>query len=128
QPLFLLKTAGPLIERFRALGPVFILAEGWNLDGLVQGLPSACPALVNTGAAADLALPLAKAGRACLLLLHEMPDYLRQQDLLPKVAAAQAAGAAVIASMPAMVAQMDRDLGPLACIRPGLPLPPVSLT
>ena len=124
QPVFLLHRAGPLIDRFRARAPVFILSEGWDLGGLVQALPAAMPVLITTAAAADMAPACASAGHRCLVLSHEMADYLRAQGLLAHLAAAQRAGAQVIASMPPMAAALAPDLGPLEVLRPGIVLPP----
>ncbi|WP_140849216.1 hypothetical protein [Paracoccus sp. FO-3] len=76
-PVFLLANAGPLLKTFRATGPVFIMAEGWDLAGLAAAMPPCTPALVNTAAAADMVPALAKAGLDCLLMIHEMPDYIR---------------------------------------------------
>lgn len=108
-PVFLLGNAGPLLDRFRAIGPVFILAEGWDATGLASALPQGTAALINTSAAAGLAVPLAQAGLDCLVLLHEMPDYIRDQGLMPDLRLAQAAGARLIASMP----QISRGISPL---------------
>ncbi|WP_225029608.1 glycosyltransferase [Xinfangfangia pollutisoli] len=112
-PVFLLGNAGPLLDRFRAIGPVFILAEGWDATGLASALPQRTAALINTSAAAGLAVPLAQAGLDCLVLLHEMPDYIRDQGLMPDLRLAQEAGARLIASIP----QISRGISPL--ISPG---------
>lgn len=127
QPVFLLHRGGPLLDRFRALGPVFLLAEGWDLRGLAQGLAAGTPTVVNTAAAAGMAADLALAGHPCLVLIHEMADYLRAQDLLGDLATAQAAGARLIVSMPSMAAALAAELGPLAALRPGIKRPPAPL-
>lgn len=127
-PVFLLGHAGPLAHRFRALGPVFIAAEGWDVAGLAAGLPPGNPAWVNTGAAAGLAAVLATSGLRCLVLLHEMADYLRGQGHIPGLRAAQAAGAQLIVSMPRMVQAFAPELGgQVTQILPGLVLPPTPL-
>ena len=62
-------------------------------------MPPCMPVLVNTAAAAEMVIPLAKAGLDCLLMIHEMPDYIRDQSLMPHLRAAHAAGAGLVASM-----------------------------
>ncbi|WP_226341144.1 glycosyltransferase [Gemmobacter serpentinus] len=120
-PVFLLQRAGPLLPRFRAQGPTFVLAEGWAMDELAEALPARVPALINT-AAMD-AVALARTRSNCLLLVHEMADYIRDQGLLPGLRAAQAAGARIVVSMPSMVAALAPDLKDLTQIRPGIILP-----
>ena len=127
QPVFALNWGGPLIERFRALGPVVLMAEGWDPAGLIAGLPPHSPVLINTAAAAGMASGLANAGHRCLVLLHEMGDYIRSQNFLPDLLAAQAEGADIIASMPRMAAGLKDELGELEVIRPGITLPPTPL-
>lgn len=127
QPLFAMQNAGPLAERFRELGPVVVLAEGWDMAGLAAGLPPGTPALVTTAAAAGLAVPLARAGLPCAVLIHEMAEYLRDQGLLPGLRAAQAAGARLVASMPRMAAGLAAELGPVDLLQPGIVLPATPL-
>ncbi len=126
-PVFLLRNAGPLAEEFRALGPVFVLAEGWDAAGLAAGMPRGTSALVNTAAAAMLAPGLASAGLSCLVLIHEMADYIRDQGFLPDLRAARGAGARLVVSMPRMVQALADDPGGVEMIRPGIVLPSVSL-
>lgn len=127
RPVFALHRAGPLIDRFRQLGSALILAEGWDWEGLVEGLPPRTPVLVNTAAAADMAAAPARAGHPSLLLMHEMAEYMRDQGFVPHLRTAQAAGARLIASMPRMAEALADELGPLAVLRPGLILPKASL-
>lgn len=127
EPVFLLSNAGPLAGRFRALGPVFVLAEGWDPAGLAAGLPPGTPALVNTAAAAAIAPLLARAGLRCLVLIHEMADYIRAHGFLPDLRAALAAGAGLVVSMPRMAAALAEDPGRVERIRPGIVLPAVPL-
>lgn len=126
-PVFLLGRAGPLAERFRALGPTFVAAEGWDMAGLAAGLPKGTPALVNTAAAAALVPPLAQAGLRCLVLIHEMADYLRAQGLMADLRAARAAGAGLVVSMPRMAEALAEDPGGVSRIRPGIVLPETPL-
>lgn len=128
QPVFVLHRAGPLIGRFRAQGPVHILAEGWNLRGLARALPAGAPVLVCTAAAADMAPVFAAAGHRSLVMIHEMADYLRAQGLLAGLAAARRAGAGLIASMPRMAAALVADIGPVPVLRPGIVPPPAPLS
>lgn len=126
-PVFLLGNAGPLAARFRALGPVFVLAEGWDGAGLAAGLPPETPAIVNTAAAASLAVSLAGAGLPVLVLIHEMADYVRDHGFLPDLCAARGAGAGLIVSMPRMAAALAEDPGGVDLLRPGIVLPPIPL-
>lgn len=126
-PIILLGNAGPLLPRFRALGQVFIMAEGWDAGGLASALPAGTPALVNTAAAAGLAAPLAGAGLNCLVLIHEMADFIRDQGLLADLGAARAAGAGLVASMPRTQQALAAALPRLEHIRPGIVLPETPL-
>ncbi|WP_112312373.1 glycosyltransferase [Pseudogemmobacter bohemicus] len=127
-PVCLLANAGPLLETFRAAGPVFIMAEGWDLAGFAAAMPPCMPVLVNTAAAAEMVIPLAKAGLDCLLMIHEMPDYIRDQSLMPHLRAAHAAGAGLVASMPGMARELAAAIGgEITQLRPGIRLPPTSL-
>lgn len=126
-PVFLLRNAGPLAGEFRAIGPAFVLAEGWDADGLAAGMPRGTPALVNTAAAAMLAPGLASAGLKCLVLVHEMADYIREQGVLPDLRAAREAGARLVVSMPRMALALADDPGGVEMIRPGIVLPPAPL-
>lgn len=127
QPVFVLHRAGPLIADFRSLGPTLILAEGWDATALAKALPARIPALINSAAAADIAATLAQGGRRCLLLVHEMPDYLRDQHLMPDVSVARDAGAVLIASAPRMASAFATEVGRMPVIRPGIALPPTPL-
>lgn len=126
-PVFLLGNAGPLLEEFRAHGPVLIHAEGWDVDGLALGLPPGTPALMTTAAAAMLAAPLAQGGLNCLLLIHEMADYLAGQGLMPHLRAARKAGVGLVVSMPRMAQALAEDPGGVVRIRPGIVLPQTPL-
>ena len=126
-PVFLLGNAGPLAARFRALGPVFVLAEGWDGAGLAAGLPPETPAIINTAAAAALAASLSGAGLRVLVLIHEMADYIRDHGFLPDLRAAGAAGAGLIVSMPRMAAALAEDPGGVDLLQPGIVLPPAPL-
>lgn len=127
-PIFFLGNAGPLLSRFHELGPVFIMAEGWDAAELVAGLPTGMPALINTAAAAELAVPLAEVGMDCAVLIHEMANFIRDQGMLPNLGAAQAAGAKIIASMPRTQLALADDLHGIEYIRPGIVLPETPLT
>lgn len=127
QPVFLLSRAGPLLPRFQALGPVFLVAEGWEPRGLARALPSETPALINTGAAAHLAPALSGVGLRVLVLIHEMADYLRAQGMIPDLSAAQQAGAGLVVSMPRMVAALADLPDRVEQILPGVVLPATPL-
>ena len=127
-PVFLLGNAGPGLEDFRRLGPVLILAEGHDMEGLAAGLAHGCPVLVNTAEAADLAEPLARAGQNCLLMIHEMPDHLRDHGLMQPLRMARAAGARLVASMPRIVQDLAQDPGGATLLRPGILRPPAPLS
>lgn len=127
QPIFLLHRSGPLTARFRELGPVVILAEGWDLTGLSQGLPAGAPVLINSSAAAFMAPTLAKAGHSCLILLHEMAAYIREHGHVAAIETAQAAGGWIVASAPHTAAALKPELGSIDLIRPGIVLPATPL-
>lgn len=127
QPIFVLHRAGPLHARFAALGPVHVLAEGWDLLGLIEALPSGLPAIVNTGVAADIAQALAAAGQPSVLLIHEMADHLREAGVMADLLAAWAQGARLVASVPRTAAALESHLGPMPVLLPGVALPPAPL-
>lgn len=131
-PVFLLGNAGPLLDAFRSLGPTFILAEGWDIGGLASGLAPGTAALINSSAAAAVTLPLARAGLDCVQMIHEMPDYIRDQGLLADLRAAQAAGARLVVSMPqmarALAPHLNTDSAALRQVLPGIVLPATTLT
>lgn len=117
-PVFLLKQAGPLYDRYAALGPVLIADEGWDLPALGAAVPSAVPVLANTAWGALLVDQLGLAARA-VVLVQEMPDYLVAHDLLRPVSQART----VITSMPGIEAELARILLPaprILTITPGL--------
>lgn len=126
-PLFLLDHAGPMLEQFRALGPGLIAAEGWDIAGLAHALPPDGPVIVCTAVASAQAVPLAGAGLNCLLLIHEMADYLRDQGLMPHLHEAEARGARLLVSMPNTVAGFATSPGSVAQILPGVRLPKTAL-
>ncbi|RGP36879.1 glycosyltransferase family 4 protein [Pseudotabrizicola alkalilacus] len=126
-PVFVLRDGGPLVARYAEFGPVFVLAEGWDAAGLFAGVPRDVPVIVNSGAAALLAQGAAQAGLRTVLLIHEMRGYLDAQGLVPGLAAAQAAGARLVASFPRMAEALRPDLGPLDVVQPGVTLPPAGL-
>lgn len=126
-PVFLLGNAGPLLPRFLAIGPVFIMAEGWDAAGLGSALPVGTPALINTAAIARLGAPLAGAGLNCLVLIHEMAAYIRDQGLLSDLGTARAAGARLVASMPRTVQALADALPGLEHVVPGIVLPDTPL-
>ena len=123
QPVFVLLRGGPLLPRFEARGPVILATDGHDLADIRQGLDPAIPALIVSAAAAALAAPLAAAGNPCLVLIHEMPDYLREQGLVAPLIAAREAGAQLVASLPRMAEGLEPLLGRVPQIRPGISLP-----
>ncbi|MDO5647477.1 glycosyltransferase [Paracoccus sp. (in: a-proteobacteria)] len=118
RPLFMTQRAGPLFPHFQDIGPVAVLAEGWDIAAIAARLPGDVPVVLGTAVVADLAQHLG--GRACVLCLHEMRDYAVAQGLLDPLRDAQAEGVQIIASFPRMAAAYAGDLGPLPVLRPGL--------
>jgi hypothetical protein len=127
-PVFVLLNGGPVADDLRALGPVFLLAEGWDAGGLFRGLSSGGSVLVNSGVAAPVAVAAAMAGHRVLLMVHEMRGYLAAQGLLGQVAEAGRAGARVVVSFPPMAREMRGDLGDVTVLQPGLILPDTPLS
>ncbi|WP_103333248.1 glycosyltransferase [Pseudotabrizicola formosa] len=127
-PLFVLRDGGPLVPDLERLGPVFVLADGWDVAGLLSGIGSGVPALVHSAEAAFIAGAAAQAGLPTALMIHEMRGYLAARGLLPDLIAAQGAGARLIASFPRMATALAPDLGPLAVQSPGAALPPAPLS
>lgn len=127
QPLFVLQWGGPLVDGFRELGPVVLLAEGWDLNGIAAAFAARSPVLVNSAAAAAMAVVLSRAGHRCLVLVHEMAGYLRSQNLLPILVDARDAGAELVASIPRMAMALEPELGPMARIGAGIIQPSTSL-
>ena len=126
RPVFVLHRAGPLIDRFRGLGPVLIVAEGWDREGLIEGLAPETPVIVTTAAAADMAA--AGRGHSCLVLIHEMAEYIREQGFFTHLRSAQAAGARLIASMPRMAGALAGEVGTPEVLRPGIILPDAGMS
>ncbi|WP_051236052.1 glycosyltransferase [Ottowia thiooxydans] len=122
-PCFIFLNGGPLLDEFRRLGPVFLLAEGWNGKGLFSGIRKQAPALVNSAAAVEVARFSASTGHHTVLLIHEMRGYLDQQSLMPGLMAVQALGARLIASLPRMVVELQAELGELPHLQPGIVQP-----
>lgn len=81
-PVFLLLRAGPLLDAHRTIGPTIILAEGHDLRALGAALPPEVPVVGQTGWAATVLDELAHPGPQ-LVLVHEMPQYLESEGLLP---------------------------------------------
>lgn len=127
-PLFVLRDGGPLVPELERLGPVFVLADGWDTAGLVSGIGPGVQALVHSAEAASIARATAQAGLPTALMIHEMRGYLTARGLLPELIAAQSAGARLIASFPRMATALAPDLGPLAVEPPGAALPPAPLS
>lgn len=127
KPLFLLERAGPLLEEFKRLGPVSIIAEGWDLQALSGLLPPQTPVIINSAECADMAADLADSGFPTLLLIHEMRAHLEARDLLPSLKSAQEKGAELVVSFPRLAADLAPDLGQLTAVRPGLSIPHTPL-
>lgn len=104
-PVFLLDRAGPVLHGFRALGPTLVLAEGYDLPGLGGGIADGTPVLANTGWAAPILEGLGYEGPR-ILLVHEMPDYLAQQDLLESVGRARV----LVAGLPGVAQALTERL------------------
>jgi hypothetical protein len=127
-PIFVLQNGGPLVDRMRRLGPVFLMAEGWDRAALFAAVPPEVGVLVNSAAATDLATAAAETGHRTLLLIHEMRDYLAEQGLFPAMREARGAGARLIASFPPMALSFEAELGVVEVLVPGLPLPETRLS
>ncbi|MBH1963187.1 MAG: glycosyltransferase [Comamonadaceae bacterium] len=119
-PCFVLANGGPLQEAFRALGPVFLVAEGWHAEGLFSGIHKQTPVLVNTAAAAKVGGLSARTGHHTVLLIHEMRGYLAQQNLVPALQAAQLLGVHLVASFHLMKTELQAELGELPVVHPGV--------
>jgi len=126
QPVFLLLRAGPLLQEFQTRGPVAIIDEGWTIEGIADALPVDTPAILNTATVAGLGRALAQGGRRCLLLIHEMPQYLRDTGFIETLQTAQDAGVRLAVSMPRIVDAFEAELGRLPVLRPGITRPAVS--
>lgn len=127
-PVFVLRDGGPLVAELETLGPVFVLADGWDGAGLLSGVPPGMPTLVNSAEAAGIARAAAQSGLPTTLLIHEMRGYLDVRGLLAELIAAQGAGAGLVASFPRMAEALRADLGPVPVIQPGAALPPARLS
>ncbi|MET4578986.1 glycosyltransferase [Ottowia thiooxydans] len=119
-PCFVLTNGGPLQEAFEALGPVFLLAEGWHGEGLFCGIHRQIPVLVNTAAAAKVGELSARTGHHTVLLIHEMRGYLAQQNLVSALQAAQLHGVHLVASFQMMKTDLHAELGELPVVHPGV--------
>lgn len=125
--VFVLRDGGPLVQALQQLGPVFVLADGWDAAGLFSGFGADVPANLHSAEAARMAIAAAKAGLRTTLHVHEMRGYLETQDLVPDLKAAQGAGVRLIASFPRMAADLRSALGALTIMQPGVTLPPAPL-
>ena len=117
-PVFLLSRGGPLLSQFRSVGPTFIAAEGHDISGLGAAFEPETPVLGNTGWAAPLLDTLNLQGPS-VLLIHEMPDYLAEQDLLGDVAKARM----VVTAFPTVTEGLVQHLPastPVQTVMPGL--------
>lgn len=128
QPVFLLLRAGPLLQKFQNRGPIAIIEEGWAIEGIADALPVGIPAILNTATVAGVGPALARGRRQCLLLIHEMPQYLRDIGAINTLKTAQDAGVKLAVSMPRIVDAFEADLGRLPVLRPGITRPAVSLS
>lgn len=106
-PVFALVRAGPLLEQFRSLGPTLILAEGWDRDGWQAGLPAEAPMIITTAAAAQLAI----GSHRSLVLINEMPDYVRENGFVANLCRARDAGAKLVVSFERMARTLEPELG-----------------
>jgi glycosyltransferase involved in cell wall biosynthesis len=107
-----------LLSHYQSIGPTFIAAEGHNVGGLGEALEPETPVLGNTCWAAPLLYALNVQGPS-VLLIHEMVDYLAQQDLLGVVAKAPM----VIAAFPTVTDGLMQRLPattPVKTVMPGL--------
>lgn len=126
QPMVLGQEGGPLMQAFRALCPVVILADGWDLTELAD-VSTDVPVLASTVHCADLTGRLAP-GRKAVLIVQEMPDYWHSTGLENDLITAARNGAQVVMHYDAM-SDAFRALAPgVDCIslRPGLDPTPVS--
>ncbi|PIE11076.1 MAG: glycosyl transferase [Rhodobacterales bacterium] len=127
-PVFLLDQAGPLLPEFRALGPCFIIAEGWDVPGLAQGIPPEVTVLLNSVETARFAPDLLSGDRVGALLVHEMAAHVEARDLGAALRGAEAAGARIVASFPAVADGLAPMLNaPTTIIRPGIAVQPAGL-
>ena len=80
---FVLLDGGELEESYRAVAPVTVLKTLSNPKALLAGLVTGgfTAAVVNTCAAAPLALTLRALGARSVLLVHELPRLLREKAL-----------------------------------------------
>lgn len=115
-PVFVLPRGGPLLPQFQAVGPTFLLAEGHDVAGLGAALQPETPVLANTGWAAPLLEELRPLGPH-LLLVHEMPDYLQEHDLLGSVAQA----ATIVAAFSTVADGLLQQLPSKTTVRTVLP-------
>lgn len=82
-PVFLLHRGGPLLDDYRALGPTLILDEGWDTAALAGAIPPTVAVVGSTCWSAPVLVALRHRG-PILLLLHEMPQYIAEHDLLTR--------------------------------------------
>lgn len=87
-----LQRAGPMLDDYRAVVPVVILAEGWPVDAIVAGLPDGLRVLTNTVLTLDAAALAAQRGAPVLSLIHELPYSIADWGLGPLCERAARAG------------------------------------
>jgi glycosyltransferase involved in cell wall biosynthesis len=112
---FLLLGDGALLPQHQALTPTTMLRDGVDLAGQASALAGQgfAAAIVNTSVAAIMVQPLAEAGLACTLLVHELPRLLRERNLVDAVLeAVRAAGSVVFGA--AHVRDRFAELAPLS--------------
>ncbi|MFW0170608.1 rhamnan synthesis F family protein [Rothia sp. P4278] len=84
QPLVVLRNGGELYEQYRAKYPTYICEEGWDVQEILEALPPKTPVIANTCWGVQLLSEGPESAREfSLALIHEMPDYVRQNSLMP---------------------------------------------
>lgn len=117
-PVFLLRRGGPLLQEYRKLGPTLVLDEGWDLAGLGRAISPNTPVLANTAWSASV-LEKLQLDASVTLLVHEMPDYLVEHDLVSSAGLAHQ----VVTAFPGIRDDLSRLLPSstqLHVVRPGL--------
>lgn len=115
-PVFVLQRGGPLLSQFESVGPTILIAEGYDATGLGAALQPETPVVGNTGWAAPLLEGLRPVGPK-VLLIHEMPDYLQEHDLLSSVVQ----GTTIVAAFPAVARGLLQHLPTSSVVKTALP-------
>lgn len=109
EPVVLMLQGGSRRDALTDDNPSLVLAEGWSLDGILDGLPSGTPVLASTVLSAGVAAEAARRGHPTVLLIQEMRAFAEACGAMPDLWWAGAAGASLVCAFDRVRAQYQHD-------------------